>query len=61
MMALTRMIKEYDELCKSSIATEEQLARINEIRAEVDKLQGNKSGDDNVGQSVHIYLPNNQR
>ena len=61
MMALTRMIKEYDELCRSSIATEEQLARINKIRAEVDKMQGNKSDDDNISQTVHIYLPNNQR
>lgn len=61
MMALTRMIKEYDELCRSSIATEEQLARINKIRAEVDKMQGNTSEDDNISQTVHIYLPNNQR
>lgn len=61
MMALTRMIKEYDELCRSSIATEEQLARIKKIRAEVDKMQGNTSGDDNISQTVHIYLPNNQR
>lgn len=61
MMALTRMLKEYDELCRSSIATEEQLARINKIRAEVDKMQGNTSDDDNISQTVHIYLPNNQR
>lgn len=61
MMALTRMLKEYDELCKSSIATEEQIARINKIRAEVDKMQGNTIGDDNISQEVHIYLPDNQR
>jgi len=38
MMALTRMIKEYDELCKSSIATEEQRLRVAKLQMEIKLL-----------------------
>ena len=38
MMALTRMIKQYDELCRSSLVTEEQVARVNKLKAEVGML-----------------------
>ena len=38
MMALTRMIKEYDELCKSSMATEEQRLRVAKLQMEIKLL-----------------------
>ena len=38
MMALTRMIKEYDELCRSSIATEEQRLRVAKLQMEIKLL-----------------------
>lgn len=38
MRALTDMIKQYNELCKSEIATEEQRLRIEKLRAEVDAM-----------------------
>lgn len=38
MMALTRMIKEYDELCKSSMATEEQRLRVDKLQMEIKLL-----------------------
>lgn len=38
---LRSMIKQYDELLKSDLATEEQKARIENLRAKTDKLNGN--------------------
>lgn len=38
---LRSMIKQYDELLKSELATEEQKARIENLRAKTDKLNGN--------------------
>ncbi len=38
--SLNGMIKQYEELCKSDLATEEQKARIRLIKAQTDKLSG---------------------
>src|SRR5699024_10133857 len=40
MSELRSMIKQYDELCKSDLATEEQKARIDKIKADINKLTG---------------------
>ena len=40
MKTLESMIKQYDELTRSSLATEEQKERINKLRAEVAKIKG---------------------
>jgi len=40
MAELRNMIKQYDELCKSDLATEEQKARIDKIKADVNKIIG---------------------
>ncbi|WP_353853109.1 phage terminase small subunit [Dehalobacter restrictus] len=40
MKTLEGMIKQYDELSRSSLATEEQKERINKLRAEVAKIKG---------------------
>ena len=39
MATLTNMIGKYDELCKSSLATEEQKLRTEKIKAEIDKIK----------------------
>lgn len=46
MKTLTVMIKQYDEMCKSDLATEEQKLRIQKLKAEVQELQENDN--DNV-------------
>lgn len=38
MATLTRMIKDYEELCKSDMATEEQKLRIEKLKAETEKM-----------------------
>ncbi len=48
MRTLTTMIKEYDELCKSDLATEEQRLRIEKIKADIN------SDDDSKQQSASI-------
>lgn len=40
MKTLEGMLKQYDELSRSSLATEEQKERINKLRAEVAKIKG---------------------
>lgn len=43
MRELTNMIIKYEELCKSELATEEQKARIEKIKAETNKLTGDNT------------------
>lgn len=52
MRTLVSMIKEYDELCKSDLATKEQRARIKKIKAETAKLQGDGGGNEEPVQFV---------
>lgn len=52
MKTLEGMLKRYDELCKSDLATEEQLARIDKIKAETLKLQGDGGGGEEPVQFV---------
>nr|WP_231848369.1 phage terminase small subunit [Tepidanaerobacter acetatoxydans] len=47
MAELRNMIAKYDELMKSSLATEEQQMRIEKLKAEVDKIKEGK-GDTNI-------------
>jgi uncharacterized protein YjcR len=51
MKTLESMIKQYDELLKGSLATEEQKLRIEKLRAEVSKV---KSSDD--GKHIEIMI-----
>lgn len=51
MKTLESMIKQYDELLKSSLATEEQKLRIDKLRVEVNKV---KSSDD--GKPIEIII-----
>ena len=39
MAELRNMIKQYDELCKSDMATEEQKARIDKLRVDIEKTK----------------------
>lgn len=48
MKTLTTMIKQYDELCKSDLATEEQKLRIEKLKAEVENIKGDSDHDDNI-------------
>lgn len=50
MTALTNMLKQYEELCRSEMATEEQRLRVDKLRAEVETLR--KDGDDNDGVNI---------
>lgn len=58
MKTLESMIKQYDELTRSSMATEEQRARINKLKAETVLKEDRES---KVEQSVQIYIPSNGR
>jgi uncharacterized protein YjcR len=40
MTALTNMLKQYEELCRSEMATEEQRLRVDKLKAEVEVLKG---------------------
>ncbi|MBC8590621.1 phage terminase small subunit [Wansuia hejianensis] len=40
MAELRNMIKQYDELCKSDLATEEQKARIEKLKVDIEKVKG---------------------
>lgn len=63
--ALTRMLQQYDELCRSELATEEQKARIASINLEMEiarermALEQRKAGlgDDIESESGIAYLP----
>lgn len=46
MTSLAGMIKRYEELCTSGLATEEQKARIEKIKAEVQAIKSNKEQRD---------------
>ena len=48
MKALSDMIKQYDELCQSEAATEEQRLRIDKLRIEVDAMKNSQGNDDEV-------------
>lgn len=49
MATLTKMIQQYDVMCRSPLATDEQRARIDKIRAEVANISmGNRTIDVNV-------------
>ncbi|WP_455577329.1 phage terminase small subunit [Anaerosinus sp.] len=48
MKTLTTMIKQYDELCKSELATEEQKLRIDKLKAEVENLKGDSDYEDSI-------------
>jgi phage terminase small subunit len=62
---LQKMIQQYDELCRSELATEEQRARIDKIRASIDieerryALEQRKAGmgDDIDSESGIAYMP----
>jgi uncharacterized protein YjcR len=62
MNSLSSMIKQYDELCKSELATEEQKARTEKLRAEVARIKDDDSNKGNlVAEKVSFYLPDNNR
>lgn len=48
MGTLNSMIKQYEEMCKSEAATEEQQLRIAKLRIEVDALKSGQDKDDDV-------------
>ena len=48
MKTLVDLIKQYDEMCKSDMATEEQKLRVDKLRAEVDALKNNQGKDDHI-------------
>ncbi len=48
MTTLNNMIKQYDELCKSELATEEQKLRIDKLKAEVENLKGDSDHEDSI-------------
>lgn len=58
MKTLESMIKQYDELTRSSMATEEQRARIDKLKAETAFKEDREA---KVEQTVQIYIPNNDR
>lgn len=50
MQTLSNMIKQYDDLCRSELATEEQRARIDKLKSEIEvNKDKSKSGDDDDG------------
>lgn len=50
MKALTNMLKQYEELCRSEMTTEEQRLRVDKLKAEVESLQ--KGGSDSDGVTI---------
>lgn len=46
MLALTKMIKQYDELCRGPLATEEQKARLDKLKAEVAEIKAAHKTDE---------------
>lgn len=50
MKALTDMLKQYEELCRSEMTTEEQRLRVDKLKAEVESLQ--KGGSDSDGVTI---------
>lgn len=50
MKALTNMLKQYEELCRSEMITEEQRLRVDKLKAEVESLQ--KGGSDSDGVTI---------
>lgn len=50
MNTLTNMLKQYEELCRAEMATEEQRLRVDKLKAEVDSMQ--KEGADNDGVTI---------
>ncbi len=50
MKALTDMLKQYEELCRSEMITEEQRLRVDKLKAEVESLQ--KGGSDSDGVTI---------
>lgn len=42
MSELRSMIKQYDELCKTDLATEEQKLRIKKLKVDIEKVEGNE-------------------
>ncbi len=57
MKTLESMIKQYDELSKSGLATEEQKLRINKLKAEVSKLNGEDKNkqNGNLGKLLEVF------
>ena len=49
MKTLESMIKQYDELLKSDLATEEQKLRVQKLKTEISILKGEGGGDDQEG------------
>lgn len=54
MKTLESMLKQYDELLKSSLATEEQKLRIEKLRAEVNAMKG--GGPDNDREAIDEFI-----
>ncbi|WP_027633371.1 phage terminase small subunit [Clostridium hydrogeniformans] len=57
MKTLESMIKQYDELSKNGIATEEQTLRINKLKAEISKLTGENKDKQkgNLGKLIEVF------
>ena len=51
MNTLNNMIRTYDELCRSSLATEEQKARVDKLKAEINIIAGG-AGEDTEGVQI---------
>lgn len=65
MGTLNNMIKQYDELCRSDLATEEQRMRIEKIKMDVSQLRIkngiNDDSDSDTEGGIQIYIPDNGR
>ncbi|BDR73347.1 DNA-binding protein [Clostridium tetani] len=57
MKTLESMIKQYDELSNSSLTTEEQRLRIEKLKIEVSKLNGDNKDDQkgNLGKLIEVF------
>lgn len=57
MKTLESLIKQYDELSKSGLATEEQKLRISKLKAEVSKLNGDDKNNQkgNLGKLLEVF------
>ena len=57
MKTLESLIKQYDELSKSGLTTEEQKLRINKLKAEVSKLNGDDKNKQkgNLGKLLEVF------
>ncbi|MBY6965311.1 phage terminase small subunit [Clostridium botulinum] len=57
MKTLESLIKQYDELSKSGLATEEQKLRISKLKAEVSKLNGDDKNKEkgNLGKLLEVF------